>query len=79
MKDEEKEEEQRKKLQMIGIYVTIPFILAVPPVIGWLIGTWLDKFFGTSPLLMYLLIILGFAAGIRELYRVVKNYGNGDV
>lgn len=73
------EEDNRKRMRVMGIYVTLPFVLAVPPIVGWLIGTWLDKWLKTNPYLMYLFIILGFVAGIREFYRIIKKYGNGDV
>jgi ATP synthase protein I len=73
------EENKRKTIRLIGIFVTIPFVLAVPPVIGWLIGTWLDKKFGTSHILMYVFLILGFIAGIREFYRIIKTYGDRGV
>lgn len=60
----------------IGIFVTIPFVLAVPPVLGWLLGRWLDRKLDTAPYLMYGLIVLGFVAGFRELYRIIKQFGN---
>lgn len=44
---------------------------------GWLIGRWLDKKLDTAPYLMYLFLILGFIAGFRELYRIIKRFGNG--
>lgn len=71
------EDEERKRLQLIGIYMTIPFVLAVPPIMGWWIGTWIDKKLETSPFFMFILIGLGIAAGIREFYRILKKYGNG--
>lgn len=70
------EEEERKRIRLIGMYMTIPFVLGVPPVIGWLIGHWLDSKFGTDPILMFIFIILGFTAGIREFYRIIKRFGN---
>lgn len=70
-------DDERKNLRQIGIYVTIPFILAVPPILGWLIGRWLDEKLNTEPYLMYGLIVLGFVAGFRELIRIIKRYGNG--
>lgn len=73
-----KEEDDQKNIKQIGAFVTIPFVLAVPPILGWLIGSWLDKEFGTAPFLMLILIIFGFAAGIFELYRLIKRFGNGD-
>lgn len=72
------EDEERKRARLIGVYITIPFVLAVPPIIGWAIGNWLDKKFDTSPFLMYSLIILGIVAGIREFYRIIKRFGNGN-
>jgi len=66
----------RDKATMIGLYMTIPFVLAVPPVIGWLIGSWLDKKFATGPWMMFCFIILGFVAGVREFYRILKKYSD---
>jgi ATP synthase protein I len=58
------------------VFVTIPFVLAVPPVLGWLIGNWLDEKLNTKPFLMYILIVLGFCAGFREMFRILKRFGN---
>jgi ATP synthase protein I len=71
------DEEKRQELRQAGVYVTIPFALGIPPILGWLIGEWLDRLMGTSPVFMYLLIALGFAAGFREVYRIIKRFGNG--
>ena len=71
------EDEDQKNVRQIGIFVTIPFVLAVPPIIGWFIGSWLDGFFGTEPYLMYILLVLGFIAGFREMFRIVRRYGDG--
>ncbi len=51
---------------------TLPFMLAIPPVAGVLIGRWLDSKAGTSPLFTVVLVILGFVAGIREVINVLK-------
>lgn len=56
-------------------YALVPFILAVPPVVGWYIGRFLDDFFATSPYMMYTFVILGFAAACREFFRVIKDFG----
>jgi ATP synthase protein I len=71
------ENEEQKNLRQIGVFITIPFVLAVPPILGWLIGSWLDRFFGVEPYLMYIFLVLGFIAGFREMYRIVRRYGNG--
>ena len=58
--------------------ITIPFVLAVPPVAGLLIGMWLDTLFDSEPYLMYVFLILGVVAGIREFYRLLKRTGSFD-
>jgi ATP synthase protein I len=64
-------------MKQIGVFMTIPFVLAFPPMLGWWIGSWLDEKLDTHPYLMYVFIILGFIAGFRELYRIVKRFGDG--
>lgn len=70
----EEDNELRKQIRLISLCATIPFILAVPPVLGWLIGSWLDQYFVTKPYLMYCFIILGCVAGIREFIRILNQY-----
>lgn len=65
-------------MRQLGAFITIPFVLSVPPVLGWWIGSWMDEKLGTEPYFMYILIILGFVAGFRELYRILKRFGNGN-
>lgn len=69
-------EDKQKRARQIGAYITVPFVLAVPPVLGWFIGSWLDKKLGTGPYLMYLFLLIGFVAGFREVHRIVKKFGN---
>lgn len=63
-------------MKPIGVFMTIPFVLGVPPVIGWFLGQWMDEYFGTKPYFMYALILLGIVAGFREVYRIIKRFGN---
>jgi len=69
-------EDKQNPARQIGVYITIPFVLAVPPILGWFIGSWLDQILKTEPYLMYLFLVLGFVAGFRELYRIIKKFGN---
>jgi F0F1-type ATP synthase assembly protein I len=86
MREEKSEKELKKvskpdlapKWRQIGIYMTIPFVLAISPIMGWFIGRWLDEKFDTNPYLMYVGLFLGFIAGFRELYYIVKRFGNGE-
>lgn len=63
-------------MRQLGVFITIPFVIAVPPVLGWWIGSWLDENIATAPYFMYFFILLGFAAGFRELFRILKRFGD---
>ena len=69
-------QDKRNLIEMVGIFMTIPFVLAVPPVIGWFVGRALDRWLGTEPWLAYSFLILGFVAGGREFIRILKKYGD---
>lgn len=47
--------------------------------IGLLIGIYLDKYFGTKPWLTLIFLVLGIAAGFKNIYETIKKYGeSGD-
>lgn len=48
------------------------------PAIGYFIGNWADKKFGTSPYLLVVGVIFGFAAAGIEVYRLVKRSSDLD-
>lgn len=70
----DEQEDFQKRMRVVGALMTIPFVLAVPPVIGLYVGEWLDGKLGTW-IFMPLLLVLGVVAGIRECYRLIKKYG----
>lgn len=55
-----------------GLLSTIPFLMAVPPIAGLLIGRYLDKKFNLQPIFTIVLLLLGFAAGVREVTLVIR-------
>jgi len=71
------DDDKKKAAIQVGVFMTIPFVLALPPIVGWFIGKWIDEKLGTDPYVMYFLLILGLIAGFREMLRIVKRYGNG--
>lgn len=73
--DKHQNDDDRKRMKQMGIYLTIPFLLAVPPIIGWFIGKWMDGELNTS-FIKYLGVFLGLIAGFREFYRIVKRFGD---
>lgn len=72
------DDDKFKMAQQIGVFVLIPFTLAIPPIVGWAIGKWLDEYFDTSPYLMYTCLFFGVLGGIRECYRIIKQFGNNE-
>ncbi len=59
---------------------TIPFLMVVPPIAGLLIGRFIDRKLGTQPAFIIVFLVLGFAAGVREVAIVLKraNAQNSD-
>jgi F0F1-type ATP synthase assembly protein I len=47
-------------------------ILAAAPLIGYFLGRWLDGKFGTEPLFMLILLVLGLVAGVRETLLIIR-------
>lgn len=58
--------------RQVGLLSSIPFILALAPIIGYFLGKYLDQKFRTQPWLSLVLLGLGFVAGVRETIRIVK-------
>ncbi len=61
-----------KYVRQVGLLGTIPILLAVGPVIGFLIGRWLDKKLHTDPYLMIAFLIFGFIASGKEVWKIIK-------
>jgi len=56
-------------------YSALGLEMALSVVIGMGIGYYLDRWLGTGPWLMVVWIALGFAAGVRSLYRAAVRSG----
>jgi ATP synthase protein I len=67
-----KDDERYRWARQAGVLSTIPFLLAVPPIAGVLIGKWIDQRAGTTPAFTIVFVILGFVAGIREVANAIK-------
>jgi F0F1-type ATP synthase assembly protein I len=57
--------------RQIGLLTSIPFILALAPIVGYFLGKFLDQKFRTT-WLSFVLMALGFVAGVRETIKIVK-------
>jgi len=61
-----------KYVRQVGLLGTVPILLAVGPVVGFLIGRWLDKKLGTEPYLLIIFLIFGFIASGKEVWKIIK-------
>ncbi|MDY7000250.1 MAG: AtpZ/AtpI family protein [Thermodesulfobacteriota bacterium] len=57
---------------------TIGIQLVVSTFIGLAIGYYLDKWLGTKPWLLLIFLILGIAAGFKNVYHEAKKLQNKD-
>jgi F0F1-type ATP synthase assembly protein I len=44
----------------------------VPPVVGVLLGRWLDQRYHTAPWLLLVFLLLGFGSGVRLTVRTLQ-------
>lgn len=58
--------------RQIGLLSSIPFVLALAPIVGYFLGKFLDQKFRTQPWLSIILLALGFVAGVRETIKIIK-------
>ncbi len=61
-----------KRIKIAGMLSFIPFILAAAPLGGWFLGEFLQKKFNLSVYVTYLCVLIGVAAGIREVVRIIR-------
>lgn len=58
--------------RQIGILAAIPAILLAAPLIGFFLGNWLDKKFGTEPYLLIAGVLLGLGSAGIEVYNLAR-------
>lgn len=58
-----------------GLAARIGVEMVSAVIVGALIGVFLDKWLGTAPLFLIVLLFLGGAAGILNVYRTASGYG----
>lgn len=64
-------ENRQKWMRNAAQASTIGIVLVVATFIGYAIGHYLDRIFGTEPWLMLLFTVMGIIAGFIEMFRIV--------
>jgi ATP synthase protein I len=64
---------------LLGIGLRVGVEMAAAMVVGAFLGYWLDRVLHTKPFLLIVFLLLGGAAGVRNVWRVVgpKRPGRG--
>ena len=61
-------------LKSAGLLLAIPTLLIVSPLVGFFLGSLIDRRFGTTPWITLAGLVFGFAAGAREVARIYRRY-----
>ena len=60
------------RARQIGTVSTFPFLLAGGPLIGYVLGDWVDRRFGFGPYGKAVLMLLGFFGALNETFRMIR-------
>lgn len=76
MDDEPGRRDQGRRMRDVGIYTTIPMMLVVGPVLGYLLGHWAAGRWGHVAAFESGGLVLGLLAAIRQVWLVLKQHGS---
>jgi F0F1-type ATP synthase assembly protein I len=73
-KDQGNDRDWRQALGAIGLALSIPWLIGIPAYLGW----YLDKRYGTWPVLFIVLMVMGLVATALDIYKLLKVFGQLD-
>jgi F0F1-type ATP synthase assembly protein I len=68
----EKKDAFYSQVKQIGALTAVPVILVLGPLVGFFAGDWIDRRFQWYPWATIVLLVLGFVASGREIFRLLK-------
>ena len=60
------------QVKQIGALTAVPIILVLGPLVGYFAGDWIDRRFNSYPWATIVLLILGFVAAGREIFKLLS-------
>ncbi len=66
---------KNKDFKDFGVYLKSGVELVSAIIVALVIGVFLDNYFQSKPIFLIIFLILGFAAGIMNVFRSVKKLG----
>jgi hypothetical protein len=73
--DEDRDRNRGRRMRDVGIYTTIPTMLVVGPVLGYLLGHWAAGRWGHDAAFETGGAVLGLIAAIRQVWLLLKLQG----
>ena len=70
-----KNKKENKNLTNFGVYLKSGVELVSAIIVALVIGLFLDNYFQSKPIFLIIFLVLGFAAGIANVFRSVKKLG----
>jgi len=61
----------RQAVAAIGMALGIPWMIVVPALLGW----WVDRRYGTSPLWFLVFLFVGLIGTALDVYKLLKRFG----
>jgi len=74
-KIQKKNPKKNKDFKDFGSFLKLGVELISAIIVGLVIGLFLDNYFQSKPIFLFIFLILGFAAGIMNVFRSVKKLG----
>ena len=63
-----------KLIRQVGTVTTIPMIFVAGPLVGYWLGQWIDRGFGTDPWGKVMGSILGFGASLKQVVTIIRDW-----
>ena len=70
-----KNQKKNKNFKDFGVYLKSGVEIVSAIIVALVIGVFLDNYFQSKPIFLIIFLILGFAAGILNVFRSVKKLG----
>jgi ATP synthase protein I len=65
-------------LRALGTVGSVGFAFVIAVVLGWWVGSLLDRWLGTTPWLTIIFFFLGLAAGALNVFRTFSHFGDPE-
>lgn len=64
----------KDSLKALSLLSQLAVTMAAPIVLGLILGAFLDRKLGTTPIFLLVMILIGIAAGFRNVYHITQSF-----